>query len=84
MIDNLSITVNAFGSRLLMSFLVDETLFPSYVNLFTNFKEPPFSVEISFLLKTHILHIHGGQCYLLPAPDYATGIRNRFLKYAPF
>ena len=46
MIDNLSITVYAFVSRILMSFSVDETLLSRYVNLFTNLKEPPFRVEM--------------------------------------
>ena len=46
MINNLSIAAHAFSSRIL-SFSVDETLLPRYVNLFTNFREPPFSVKIS-------------------------------------
>ena len=47
MIDNPSIAVHAFASRILISFSVDETLLPSYVNLSTDFREPPFSVEMS-------------------------------------
>ena len=35
MVDNLSIAVHAIVSRILMSFSVDETVFPMSVNLFT-------------------------------------------------
>ena len=38
MTDSLSIAVHAFASRMLMSFSVDETLFPSLVNLSTSLK----------------------------------------------
>ena len=51
MIDNLSIALRAFASRLLMSFSVDETLLPRFLNLSTNFRELPNRVEI----KTHVL-----------------------------
>ena len=47
MTDSLLIAVHAFVSRLLTSFLVDETLLPREVNLSTSFKELPFSVEMS-------------------------------------
>ena len=47
MIDSLSIAVHPFVSRVSMSFSVDETLFPRKVNLSTNFREVPSSVEIS-------------------------------------
>ena len=40
MTDSLSIAVQIFASHELMSFLVDETLFLRYVNLFTSFKGP--------------------------------------------
>ena len=46
MIDNLSIAVHAFASRILMSLLVDEMMLLWYVNLSTSFREPPFSVEM--------------------------------------
>ena len=46
MIDNLSIAVHAFANRILISFSVDEMLLPRYVNLFTDFRQPPFSLEI--------------------------------------
>ena len=46
-INNLSIAVDTFASRILMSLSVDETLLPRNVNLSTNFREPPFSEEIS-------------------------------------
>ena len=56
MINNLSIVVHAFASRVYMSFSVDETLLPRHVNLSTNFREPLFRMETSpFLLKTHVL-----------------------------
>ena len=46
MTDNLSIAIHAFASHVLMSFSVDETLFPK-VNLATSYREPLFSVEMS-------------------------------------
>ena len=49
MTDNISIAVNAFASRVLMSFFVDETLLPKYVNLSTSFKEPPVRIEVSLI-----------------------------------
>ena len=48
MINDLLIAVNAFTSRILMLFSVNETLLTRYANLFTNFREPPFRVERSF------------------------------------
>ena len=52
MIDNQSIAVHTFASRILMSLSVDETLLPKYMNLSTNFREPSFRVEMfPFLLK---------------------------------
>ena len=56
MIDNLSIAVHTFASRILMSFSADETLLPKQENLSTNFREPPFCVEMSlfFLIKIHV------------------------------
>ena len=47
MTDSLLTVVHAFASRVLMSFSVDEMLFPRYVNLSTSFREPPFSVKMS-------------------------------------
>ena len=47
MTDNLSITIRAFASHVLISVSVDETLLPRYVNLSTSFRELPFSVEMS-------------------------------------
>ena len=47
MTDNLSVAVVAFASRMFMSVLVGETLVTRSVNISTNFKEPPFSVEMS-------------------------------------
>ena len=47
MTDSLSIAVHAFAGRVLISFLVDETLLPKQMNLSTSLREPPFCVEIS-------------------------------------
>ena len=69
MIDNLSIVVHAFARRILMSFSVDETLLPRYMNLFTNFREP------SFCVKMFCLQWHGGQYNLLLVPDCEAEIR---------
>ena len=46
MIYSISIAVYTFARRILMSFFVDETLLTRYVNLSTNFREPPFKVEM--------------------------------------
>ena len=46
-IDNLSIAVDSLAGRILMSFSLDETLLPQYVNLSTSFREPPFSIGTS-------------------------------------
>ena len=42
-----SIAVCTFASLILMSFSVNETLFPRYVYLSTDCREPPFRVEMS-------------------------------------
>ena len=47
MINSLLIAVYAFVSRVLTSFLVDETLLPRYVNLSNSFREVLSSVEMS-------------------------------------
>ena len=78
MIENLSIAVHAFVSGILVSFSVDRTLLPRYVNLSTSIIEPPLSVEMSPLWLKHMdscLNSHGGLCLLLPGPDYTAGIR---------
>ena len=54
MVDNISIAVHAYASRILMSFSVDETLPRRYVNLSSNFREPPFKEEMSPFLLKHI------------------------------
>ena len=46
MTDNLSISVHAFASCMLMSVSIGETLLPRKVNLSTSFRELQFSVEI--------------------------------------
>ena len=57
MIDDLSIVVDAFDSRAMMAFSVDDTLLPSYVNSSTNFRESIFSVEMCpYFIKTHLLY----------------------------
>ena len=44
-INGLSIAIHAFGRRISTSLSVDEMLLPRYVNLSTNFRGPPISVE---------------------------------------
>ena len=56
MTDSLSITVNAFVSRVSMSFSVNETLFPRYVNSSTSFRELPPSVTVK-ISKTALFQI---------------------------
>ena len=46
---------HAFASDILMLFSVDEMLLPRYVNLSINFRESPFSVEMSSFLLKHVL-----------------------------
>ena len=70
MIDIQSIAVYAFARCTFMSFSVKETLLLWYVNLFTNFREQPFIVQLSpFLLKrVFFVCIHmeaNGSCYLI-------------------
>ena len=48
MTSGIPITIHAFASYILISFSVDEMLFPRYENLSTSFRESPFSVEMSF------------------------------------
>ena len=72
MIDKLSVAVKAFTRRILMSFSVNETLLPKYVNLSTNLREPPFRVAISlFLLK----YMYSVLSALIWRSDYTAGIR---------
>ena len=47
MTDSLSLAVHDFGSHVLISVSVDDTLLPRSVNLSTSFRELPFSVEMS-------------------------------------
>ena len=51
MIDCLSIAVYAFARRILTSLSVDETLLPIYMGFFTNFREPPFRMEVVQILE---------------------------------
>ena len=46
-IGSLSITIHVFAMRIMVSLSVDEILLPRHMNSFTNFKEPPFRVELS-------------------------------------
>ena len=55
--DSLSIAVHDFASRVLISFLVDDTLRPWLVNLSTSFRELEFSVEMSPLWLKHIYSV---------------------------
>ena len=57
MIKNQTIAVHAFASRILMSFSVHETLLPRQVNLFSSFRAPQFSVEMSPFLLKHIYFV---------------------------
>ena len=47
MIDSSSKSVYASTTGILISLSVDETLLPRYVNLTSNFREPPFRVKLS-------------------------------------
>ena len=67
-IDNLSIAVHTFVSRVSMSFSVDETLLPKYVNLSTSFREVPLSREMS---PVWVKHIYSVLCALTWRPMLA-------------
>ena len=43
MIDNQSIATHTIAGRIMTSFSMEETLLLRYVNLFTDFREPPFT-----------------------------------------
>ena len=75
MIDNLSIAVHIFVSRVSMSFSVDETLLPRKVNLSTNFREVPSYVEMS---PVWLWHKYSALCALTwrPMPAAARYIYN--------
>ena len=52
-----STAVQTFARRILTSLSVDETLLLRYMNLFTNFRELPFRVEmVPSRVKTHVPH----------------------------
>ena len=55
--DNLLIAAHTFASRILMPFSVDKMLLPRYVNFFTDFREPTFSMEMSPFLSKHIYSV---------------------------
>ena len=81
MIDNLSISIHAFASRILMSFSVYETLLLRYVNLSISFRELPFRVEMSpFWLKhmysvfSCIHRVANSTCYLLQTLQRGFGL----------
>ena len=59
MIESQSVAVYAFVSRVSMSFSVDETLLPRYVNLFTSFREAPkfYSVLIILFADSEVVTI---------------------------
>ena len=65
MTDSLSIAVHAFVSRVSMSFSVDETLLPRYVNSSTSFREVPSSVE---MWPAWLKHIYSVLCALTWKP----------------
>ena len=57
MIDGILIAVHFFVRYILTSLSVDETLLPRYVNLSTNFRGPPFRVEMAFSQLKHICSV---------------------------
>ena len=81
MTDSQSTAVHTFARGILISLSEDETLLPKYVNLSTNFREPPFKVEMPPFFKIKNLytmlcpHSRWGQSFLLFAPVYAVGIQ---------
>ena len=77
MIDNLLIAVHAIESCILMSFSEDEMLLRMYVNLSTDFREPPFRVEMSPLWLIHMYSVLSALTWrlMLPASDCSAGIQ---------
>ena len=63
MINNRWIAVHTFVSPILMSFSVNGMLLPMYVNLSTDFREPPFSVSISSFLLKHMYYFFSAQTW---------------------
>ena len=57
MTNSLSISVHAFVSCVSMSFSVDETLLPWWVNLSTSFRELPLSVKMSPVWLKHLYSV---------------------------
>ena len=57
MTDSSSIAVHAFVSRVSISFSVDETLLPRWVNLSSSFRELPSSVEMSPVWLKHMYSV---------------------------
>ena len=57
MTNKLSIAIHGFASLALMSFSIDETPLPWWVNLSTSFKGSPFSVEMSTLWLKHMYSV---------------------------
>ena len=54
---SLSIVVHAFARCILTSLLTDEILLPRYVNLSSNFREPPFWIEMAPSWLKHIYSV---------------------------
>ena len=76
MIDSLLIAVHAFVSRVSMSFSVDSTLLPRYVNLSTSLSGVTWCRLFNY--STYIpfcVHWHGGQCLQLLVPKHAIVFR---------
>ena len=62
-LSDISVAVHAFARHILMSLSVNETLLPRLLNMSTNSRKPPLSVETFFLLKhmySICLHSDGG------------------------
>ena len=57
MINNQSIAVYAYSNHILMSFSVDEMLLLKYINLSTDFREPPLRMEMSPFWVKHIYSV---------------------------
>ena len=55
MINSLLIAIHAYAGYILTSLSVDETLLLRYLNLSTNFRGPPFRVEMA---PSHLKHMY--------------------------
>ena len=79
--DNLLIAVHAFPSRILMPFSVDETLLPRYMNLATDFREPPFSMELSYFWVKHMFSVFSAFTWRPMSPAACSRLCSRDLAW---